>query len=319
MKWGFLGYGRIARKFEESLGHTDHEIAAVASRSGSQTLIDRDFKVYDNYDDLINDPDIDIIYVNTTHNTHARYTIQSLDAGKHVLCEKPLGISTMEVSQMIEAARRNRRFLMEAIWSRFLPGYRKAIDLINEGVIGRPRFVSVHFGFKMNPKDPKERLIDPALAAGAIWDVGIYPISLAQDVYKQEPVIESVIAELSPRGVEDRCCMQFSYDGAVAQLSCGINMNTPNYAMISGTKGYIVMEDFWKCERFTLHYASGKPKEYNLPMTSTGLYHEAVAVVDYIRSGLLQSPYMTWEQSLQLARVMDQSIALARNNNSEIT
>ncbi len=312
MKWGFAGYGRIAGKFEESLSHTDHEIVAIASRSGYDK-VKAPTKAYDNYDDLFTDKDVEIVYINTTHNSHAPLTIAALNAGKHVLCEKPISISHESALEMVEAAKRNNRFLMEAVWSRFLPGYRKVMDLISQGAIGEVKQISADFGFRMNPEDPKERLIDPALAAGAIWDVGIYPISLAQDIFKDDPIEMSTSAVLSPLNVEDRCAILLGYGNQrIAQLSCAIDLNTINDATITGTKGHIVMKNFWMCESFKVIKDDGE-QSYELPMTSNGLYHEAIACADYIRQGLTESPYMSWDHSLQLAKIMDQAIKQCRS------
>ena len=311
MKWGFVGYGRIARKFEESLKHSNHTISAIASKSGFSNIPDN-YRAYKDYADLFKDPEVEIVYINTTHNTHAKHTIHALENGKHVLCEKPMAVSADEVESMINSAEKNQRFLMEAIWSRYLPGYQKVMELIESGTIGEVQFISAHFGFRMNPDDPKERLIKPELAAGAVWDVGIYPISLAQDIFRSDPEDISVCAGLSQYGVEDRCSMQFVYSGRkVAQLSCAIDLNTINKALISGTKGTIEMEDFWRCENFKLSTDKGLER-FNYPMVSNGLYHEAVACKEIIEQGLYQSPLISWQHSLQLAKIMDDVIEKSR-------
>ncbi len=312
MNWGFAGYGRIARKFEEGLNHIGHDIVAIASRSGASD-INNSIASYDNYEDLMNDPNVDIVYVNTTHNTHAKLTIAALNAGKHVLCEKPLATSAQDVKEMISVARANERFLMEAIWSRYLPGYQKAMKLIKSGVIGDILHINANFGFRMDPGAPKKRLIDPKLAAGAIWDVGIYPISLAQDIFVDDPVSMHVDAQLSEMNVEDRCAIQLSYDSdRFAQLTCAINLNTVNDAVITGTKGHMIMKDFWKCERFIL-IASDEESEHHYPMESTGLCHEAIACKDLIEAGQVQSPLISWDHSTQLAKIMDKAINMARD------
>ena len=313
MKWGFLGYGRIARKFEESLRFGNEEIHAIASRS-QYDRIPKEYVKYKDYSSLLNDHEIDIVYVSTTHNTHAKHAIDALNSGKHVLCEKPLAISPDEVEEMFEASEKNDRFLMEAIWSRYLPGYQKAISMIKEGAIGDVQFISAHFGFRMNPDQPKERLIDPDLAAGAIWDVGIYPISLVQDIFEDDPQDIQVHAKLSSRGVEDRCSVMMSYDNSrFAQFSCGIDLGTINKALITGTAGTVEMDDFWKCEKFTITNDGGT-RSYSVPMSSTGLIHEAVACRKMIEQGMTSSPLITRHHSLQLSKIMEEVIYLARKS-----
>lgn len=312
MKWGFIGYGRIARKFEESLRHTDEQIIAIASRSGAANVLPP-IRAYRQYDDLLQDKEVEIVYVNTTHNTHCQHTVAALNAGKHVLCEKPMGISSDEVRQMIDAARKNKRFLMEGVWTRYLPAYKKVKQLVSAGAIGEVIHVNAQFGFRMNPEAPKERLIKPELAAGAIWDVGIYPISFAQDFIGEFPIKFQVNGVLSPLGVEDRCAIQLGYShGRMAQLSCAIDISLPNLGLLSGNRGEIVMKDFWRCESFTVQNEDGF-KEYHLPMISNGLQYEALACTHLIHSGKLESPVMKWEDSLQLAQIMDKSIQLARS------
>lgn len=312
MKWGFAGYGKIARKFEEGLKYIGHDISAIASRSGASD-VKEGITAYDNYEDLMSDPDVDIVYVSTTHNSHAQLSIEALKAGKHVLCEKPMSTSAEAVREMIGIAKANNRFLMEAIWSRYLPGYQKALGLIKDGAIGEVLQVNANFGFKMNPDAPKERLLDPKLAAGAIWDVGIYPISLAQDIFGVDPSSIYVDAELSDLNVEDRCALQFSYDGnRLAQLTCAVNLTTVNHGVITGTKGHIIMHDFWKCEKFNL-ITEDEEKEYHYPMMSNGLCHEAMACKDLIEAGQVQSPLISWQQSIQLATIMDKAIKMARD------
>lgn len=311
MKWGFAGYGRIARKFEAGLNHIGHEITAIASRSGAGE-VDAKIKAYNNYDDLMKDSDVDIVYVSTTHNSHAELAIAALQAGKHVLCEKPMATSAEDTKEMIRVAEENNRFLMEAIWSRYLPGYQKAVALAKDGTIGDILQISANFGFKMNPDAPKERLVDPSLAAGAIWDVGIYPISLAQDIFGESPSSMHVDADLSELNVEDRCAIQLAYGGdRYAQLTCAINLNTINNAVITGSKGHIIMKDFWKCEHFTVINEDGE-KVHHHPMTSNGLCHEAMACHDLIADGQIQSPLISWEHSIQLAMIMDKAIKMAR-------
>lgn len=305
MNWGFIGYGRIAKKFYEDLVRDNHPIKAMASRSGAHT-VPAGITAYSRYEDLLADSDIDIVYISTTHNDHAEWTVKSLAAGKHVLCEKPLSTSFKSSYEMVEAARGSGKFLMEAVWSRYLPGYQKAMELVREELIGEVLQVTAHFGFKMNPDEPKERLINPSLAAGAVWDVGIYPISLAQDVYKAEPMTIKADAILTDLRVENRCAIQMTYPNrGMAQLTCAVDLSTINTATITGENGHIIMRDFWKCEHVELSLHDGTHEVYELPMTGHGYGHEARACVNLINTGQVESPLMSWDDSLQLARIMD--------------
>lgn len=308
MKWGLLGYGRIALKFEESIKASEKdEIVAVASRSQYDT-IPSTYKRYQSYEALLADPEVEIVYVCTTHNTHKQLSITALNAGKHVLCEKPMSTSPEDVREMAAVAKQNDKFLMEAIWSRYLPGYHKAIELIKEGAIGEIQMVHANFGFYMNPADPKERLINPSLAGGAVWDVGIYPIQLALSIYGEDPSGISAMGKLNSNGVEESALINMSFSGGgLAQLSCSYQAALTNNAWITGTKGKIIMKDFWMCEEFVLSNDEGT-QEFKLPMTSTGYYHEIRACESYIVNKLTESERIPWNDSIGINVAMEEVI-----------
>lgn len=311
MNWGFIGYGRIAKKFEESLKHSDHRIVAIASRSLEQHP-DPEISIYNDYDSLLLDASVDIVYINLIHNLHGKFAAKALKAGKHVLCEKPLTTSLQETTELINSAQKANRFLMEAIWTRFLPGYRKAMEMIHQGVIGEVHLVQANFGFKMNPDDPKERLIRPELAAGAVWDVGIYPLSLVQHIYEVDPLEVQVQSHNSEFNVENSCFVQMSFpNDKFAQWTCSVESSMHNHAIIHGNQGQVIMEKFWKCERFKV-IKGDNIETFDFPMVSNGLYHEAIAVATYIHQGVIQSEEISFDHSKQLAKLMDQIILKAR-------
>ncbi len=168
MNWGFIGFGRIAVKFMESLRLVKSETPyALASRSNAEQLKSQfsDLKIYDSYEDLLNDIEVDIVYVSTTHNFHKQNVIDALRNGKHVLCEKPMGLTVAEIEEMIAVARGEEKFLMEGLWSRFLPGYQKVREVVESGEIGDITLIRSEFAFT----DPshKNRLYDPNLAGGS--------------------------------------------------------------------------------------------------------------------------------------------------------
>jgi predicted dehydrogenase len=182
IRWGVIGPGSIATGFAEAMqwagGGT---ITAVASRAAerAEAFGDR-FDIatrYGDYAALAADPDVDVVYVATPHARHEVDTIGLLQAGKHVLCEKPLALNARQAGRMAEEARSRGLFLMEAIWSRFLPAYRSLVDIIGEGRIGEPLLVEADFGFR-RPVDPSHRHFARELGGGALLDLGIYPIQL---------------------------------------------------------------------------------------------------------------------------------------------
>ncbi|MEL6389805.1 MAG: Gfo/Idh/MocA family oxidoreductase [Bacteroidota bacterium] len=314
MKWGLIGYGRIAQKFEKSIAASPHsEIVAVASRSKYEN-IPSEYARYDTYAGLVEDAEVEIVYVCTPHNFHKEHSLLALRGGKHVLCEKPMGISTTEVDEMYSVARGENRFLMEAVWSRFLPGYEKAMSIVHSGQIGAPLYVDASFGFAMDVTNPKPRLLQKNLAGGAIWDVGIYPISLTQDVFGLSPSHCQTLGACLDTGVESRALIQLKYGaGRLAKLSCAFDLRLPNQATIIGTSGRIIMDDFWKCERFRT-IIEGETTEYHEPMVATGLYHEIIACEKYISQGYLESDRMGYDHSMDLAKTMDLAIQQARES-----
>lgn len=316
MKWGLLGYGRIALKFEQSIESCSEDaIVAVASRSQFDNIPDS-YQAYKDYNQLIEDPEVEIIYICTIHTTHKEWTLAALNAGKHVLCEKPMSICASDVKEMTACAKENNRFLMEAIWSRYLPGYQEALRLIRSGMIGDIKMIQANFGFQMNPEDPKERLVKKELAGGAIWDVGIYPISLAMDICQASPKKIQALGKLNSAGVEESAIINLSFSGDVlASLTCSFDMQLQNQAIITGSKGQIIMEDFWKCEKLILTTEFNK-KEIEKPMVSTGFYHEILASSALIRSGAIESPLISWRHSWEISSVMDKILEMVRKRNS---
>src|SRR3984885_5559999 len=182
IRWGVIGPGIIATGFAEAMEWAEGgTITAVASRSAerAEAFGDR-FDIptrYGDYDTLAADPDIDVVYVATPHARHEVDTIRLLQAGKHVLCEKPLALNARQASRMAEEARRRGLFLMEAIWSRFLPAYRSLVDIIGEGRIGEPLLVEADFGFRRRV-EPAHRHFAAELGGGGVLDLGIYPVQL---------------------------------------------------------------------------------------------------------------------------------------------
>ena len=187
VKWGIMGPGTISHKFVQSLKCLDGcEATAVGSRSkeragefAAQYGINR---AYGSYEGLANDPDIDIIYVSTPHTAHFECTLMCLKAGKAVLCEKPFTINAKEAEILITTARTYGLFLMEAMWTRFLPAIVKVRELLAEGAIGEVRMLRADFGFR-GKFDPLSRYLNPKIGGGALLDVGVYPVSFASMIF----------------------------------------------------------------------------------------------------------------------------------------
>lgn len=317
MNWGFIGFGRIARKFLESLNMVEGQVPyAFASRSNAE-LLQKEFpevKIYQSYDDLLADPEIDIVYISTTHNFHCQNTIDALNAGKHVLCEKPMGISSDEVMKMAEVAKETGNFLMEAMWMRFLPAYREAMTRVKAGEIGPVKYITASFGFRSEDKLTKEgRLLNPDLAGGALYDVGVYPLTIVSDLLGWEPVDIVAHAIKSETGVDESIQVQLDFGkDRMAQVFGSVALHTNKEACIYGEQGFIRLPLFWKAQSYEI-VKGEEIMRFEVPFTSTGYVHEIEEVLRCIEEENTESPLFTLNDSLMSARLVEDVLSTIFN------
>ncbi len=310
IRWGILGTGNIAHSFARGLPVVaDAELLAVGSRSqGSADAFGDEFNVprrYATYAELVNDPDVDVIYISSPHTAHLDNSMLCLRAGKAVLCEKPFTINAAQAEELIRFARSQRLFLMEAMWTRFLPILARVRELLAEQAIGEPRMVAADFGFRTG-FNPKSRLFDPTLGGGALLDVGVYTVSLASMIFG-EPSRIAGMAHLGETGVDEQSAMILGYPaGQLAVLYTAIRTNTPHDATIMGTDGSIrIHSPSWKPTRLTLNRSGKEAETLELPFEGNGYGHEARAVGDALRAGQAESPIMPLDETLAIMRTMD--------------
>jgi len=310
IRWGILGPGAISQAFARALGEAaGAELVAVGSRdAGRAAQFAADFNipnVHGSYQALAEDPQVDAVYIGTPHAFHEDHTVLCLDHGKHVLCEKPLAINATQARRMADAARSHDLLLMEAMWTRFLPAIVAVRALLAEGAIGRPRMMAAEFGFAA-PYDPDSRLFNPHLGGGALLDLGIYPLSLASMLFGA-PVEISSYANLSPTGVDQEAAVQMRHSqGELAQFTVAFTLEARNEAVIWGREGSIRLHaPFWGCERITLRDRAGTEDTRAYPHGGEGFTHEAVAFMDLIRAGDLDSPVMPLAETLAIHGTMD--------------
>ena len=316
IRWGIAATGGIAGTFAEGMNHCDGgQVTAVGSRTQDRAAafaaehgIDR---AHGSYEALAADGEIDAVYVATTQQRHRSDTEMFLDAGKHVLCEKPLALSGGQVTSMIDAAERNGRVLAEALWSRSLPGYLALAEVLAAGEIGEPLHVEASFGFRIDPIDPTHRLFDPAQGGGALLDLGIYPIQLAMFVLGHPDRIAAV-GTIGETGVDVDSTVALGFpSGATAGLRSAIRVNYPCDATIVGTAGSIDIAAFAHCPQSFVVNAAGASRTVEAPMTSTGLQHQVPAFQDAIAanaldSTVIESAAMPHAESVELARITDE-------------
>ena len=309
-RWGILGPGNIAAKFATGVAAlADQEVVAVGSRTqaSADRFADR-FSIrrrHTGYEALAADPEVDAIYVATPHNFHREHTILALRHGKHVLCEKPFAINAAEAQEMVDVAREAGLFLMEAMWSRFLPIIVEARRLIADGAIGAVQMIQADFGFRAS-FNPASRLFDPALGGGALLDVGVYPVSLAT-LLLGEPDRIAAVAALGATGIDENTGMLLGYPGGeVALLATTVRASTLQEAIILGSAGSIRLHSpWWVGNTLTLQRAGDDAEVVVRPFIANGYSHEAMEVADCVRAGRLESKTMPLNESLLVMRIMD--------------
>jgi len=323
--WGLLATGAIARAFARGLPASRTGLLwAVASRSQDKAdAFGSEFganKCYGCYEDLLSDDDVDAVYVSTPHPLHSEWTIKALDAGKHVLVEKPMGLHEYEVQAMIEAAVRNDRFLMEAYMYRTHPQTSRLVELLREGVIGDVRVVHATFSFHAS-FNPDSRIWSNALGGGGILDVGGYTTSISRLVVGAsagqayaDPIAVTGAGKLHPETGADEwavATLRFA-NGAVAGIFTGVGVSQDNEVRIYGSKGSILLPNPYVAARegpsdgkILLRVQGEAPEEILLESETTSYTYEADAVGDALAAGDRESPRMSWGDSLGNIRTQD--------------
>ena len=316
LRWGLIGTGWIADSFAADLAFTDSgRVVAVGSRriETANRFADR-FDIpnrHASYEALVADPEVDVVYVATPHPMHHPDTLLALKAGKPVLVEKPFTMNAAEARELVAAARAEKLFLMEAMWTRFLPHIAEIRRLIADGVLGEIVTVSADHG-QWFAKDPDFRLFAPELGGGALLDLGVYPVSFASMLLGTPSTIVALI-DPAFTGVDGQTSMLFGYDsGAQAILSCTSLAKSPTRAAIVGTEARIEIDgDFYTPTSFTLITRSGERTHYDEPYQGRGMWHQADEVARCLRDGLPESPLMPLEESISIMQTMDAVLAQA--------
>ena len=310
IRWGILGTGNIAHQFARGLADTpDATLVAVGSRSidTANTFAD-EFDVerrHPTYEELADDDGVDAVYVSTPHPFHRDNSILLLEHGKAVICEKPFTINAGDAKAVIDVARQRDVFLMEAMWTRYLPAVVRARELIAEGAIGDVRLVQADFGFRAGI-NPEGRLFNLALGGGALLDVGIYVISMASMILGPRPSRVASTTQIGETGVDEQSAFLLQYPGGeLAVLSCAVRTGTAVEARIFGTEGSILLHGpFFKCGALTVK-RGGEEEHIDLPLEGNGYNYEAAEVGRCLRAGLKESDVMPLDETLALMELMD--------------
>ncbi|QTE29728.1 Gfo/Idh/MocA family protein [Pengzhenrongella sicca] len=310
IRWGILGAGNIAGSFADAVNsHTRSPLVAVGSRNRDR--VERFATAHgiptthQGYRGLVEDPQVDAVYVATPHSEHRAHALLAIAAGKHVLVEKSFMRNAGEAEEVFAAAKAAGVFVMEAMWTRFLPHVAALRQVIAAGEIGEIVNLSADHGQWFAP-DPASRLFDPKLAGGALLDLGVYPVSFAHD-FLGVPEAVSAVGALTDTGVDGQVSMVLSYAAGVqATLSTTLWSKTPTTASISGTEGHIAIEgSFYAPTSFRVTRRDGAEWTFGRG-ESAGLQYEAAEVARRIVAGETESPTMSWDNTLAVMRTLDE-------------
>jgi predicted dehydrogenase len=332
LRWGIIGPGTIARAFAAGLASSRTGVlAAIGTRDPGRPSLAEHFpgaRVHHGYAALLADPEIDAVYIATPHPSHAEWAIKAAEAGKHVLVEKPIGLTAFEADAIIHAARKAGTFMGEGYMYRLHPQTIRLVELVRQGVIGEVRMIKSSFGFAMPRFDPEHRLYANHLAGGGILDVGGYPVSMARLIAGAaagKPFVEPDkvmgTAHLGQSGVDEWASAILHFpSGIIAEVSCSVSLQQENVLRILGTKGRIEVRDFWFASgreggtgRIEIIFNDGTTETISVAENRHLYSFEADAAAEAIRAGKQEfaAPGMSWDDTLGNLRVMDKWRAAA--------
>ena len=308
IRWGIVSTGRITHQFAQDFEFVSNGVLhAVSSRSqetadkfAAQYNIPRS---YSNYAALLDDDEVDAVYIATPHNNHFQNTADAITAGKAVLCEKPFTINTAECLELTRQATESGVYVMEAMWTFFLPAIQKAREWVDAGRIGQILHLKADFGYPL-PYDPERREYRVENAGGCLLEMGIYPVALAWFFLQQNADTMHTLTHQAPNGVEDDVITVWKYPEAVATLATSFRAKLQNWAYIIGEKGYIAIPNFWRASECRLYELDTLVEHFEDGRASLGFNYEATAVANDLFDGRLQSETMPLTTSLSFQQHM---------------
>jgi predicted dehydrogenase len=311
LRWGIISTGGIARTFTRDLQLDGHEVTAVGSRSqDSADAFAREFGLraaYPSYEALVADPEVDIVYVATPHTFHHANATLALQAGKHVLVEKPFTINAAQAADLVELARSRSLVILEAMWTRWLPHMVRIQEIIAAGTLGLVRALDADHS-QLLSADPAHRLNAPGLGGGALLDLGVYPVSFASQLFGPEETAQAA-ATLTPTGVDGHVAAILSYpSGAMATIQCASSMRGPVTATVTGAAGRIEIDAAWYTPTSFRVYNSANDviESYQTPpFTGRGMQFQAREMEDLVRRGQLSSDVLPADETISVMGTLD--------------
>ena len=309
IKWGIIGLGKIANKFAEGLAPVENaELYAVASRNKDNAISfskKHNAQVaYGTYEELMQDSSVDVIYIATPHVFHHDLTLDCIRHGKAVLCEKPFAMNLEEAEAMVKLSKNERVFLMEALWTMFLPHFQFVLDKVNSGDMGKVKSLKADFGFPAE-FDKTKRLFNKSLGGGSLLDIGIYPVFMAYSILGN-PLKVNANAEFIETGVDSTCDIKFEYaEGVKANLFSTFLEKTPTIAEIEMEKGRIILNTRFHEPTSVTIITEEKEETLDFEVDTNGYYFEADHVTKMLQAGKVESDIMNFEKTLDIMRLLD--------------
>lgn len=312
IRWGIIGTGKIAKAFSKGLAFVpDAELVAIGSRSAdSANRFGDEFNVpnrHASYSSLVEDRDIDVVYIATPHAIHEENILLCLEAGKAVLCEKPFTINGTQAKKVINTARQKKLFLMEAMWTRYIPLITRLRELLLEGVIGELKMLEIGMGF-IAPRDNNSLyFFNPHMGGGILLDGGSYAVSLASMIFCSSPSRIKGMAYIGESGVDEQSSIIFGYEGdAMAILYLSFNTRIPPAFRIMGSKGRITIHPpLFNPTRMTLTNADQEDEIIEIPFEGNGYNYEIAEVIRCLRESKLESEVMPLDETLEIMQTLD--------------
>lgn len=313
MKWGILATGTIAKKFAATvcqMNTAEETLAAVGSRSlDSAKTFAEEYEIpayYDSYEAMLRDPNVEAVYIATPNHMHYANCMNGLQAGKHVLCEKPFTIRAEEARSLYRLAKKKGLFLMEAFWIRFLPLHGKLLEILKEGTIGELRHIRCEYGF-LSQGARRERKFRSDLGGGALLDIGIYNLGFLHMLLKEAPEGFQTEVHFNEYGTDDFSVLQLRYpNGCTAHSAQAIGIEMERNAVIFGTKGSIFLDDFQHATTMTVRPYGGEACRIELPMDINGFEYQIREVSRCVAQGKCFSDIYTPEDNLTVLKLMDE-------------
>ncbi len=309
LRVGIIGAGRIAVVMADTLnrmkGATAYAIASRSMEKAQAFAKANNVEVaYGSYEDMLKDPNVDLVYIATPHTAHLENGKMCIDHKKPVLVEKPFCVNEAQAKELLDYAKEKKVFITEAIWTRYMPMRQTIMDVIESGMIGEPKLLTANLGYELTDK---ERMVDPKLAGGALLDVGIYPLNVAYMFFGDDIKSVSAHAVMTEKGVDAQDSITLEYnDGRLAVLNTSMVAVSDRKGIVQGTKGFFVVENVNNFQSITVYDNNYKKIMYKkCPKQITGYEYEVKACKKALKKKELSCPDMPHDETLKLMKAMD--------------